>query len=246
VTKTYRLNVKCHLNSIKEGLIILLYIPAGLFIGHLSGKISWVDYPGILVIFLLVNLVLFLPAFFLHFTYFYYNSGTELTIDYNSKSISITDDRITSKFNFDDIHIVEQNLGVYYKDKIDNLGRWTLPWTGYGYLKLKLKNGQVFILTSLILDIQKPPISISQTNYRFLPFIIRKEMTFADRRMLVENDRQVKVNDYMKKFANLPHENLREKLRNSKKYEPEAVIASKTLLGLDTNENTNDGEVNGR
>ena len=142
--QAFKINLQNQFYSIKEGLILLALTPVGLAAAQLIGKISWDDYPAVLVIFLLYNLVLFLPAFYLHITYYIANNKTILTVDDYSKSISITEHAEVTTFKLDDIHEVEQNLGIYYKNKIDNRGRWITSWTNHGYLKLKLKNGKTF------------------------------------------------------------------------------------------------------
>lgn len=228
--QTYKISLRNQFNSIKEGLILLAFTPIGLVIAHLVGKISWNDYPAVIVIILLYNLVFFLPAFYLHFTYFFDNRRTLLTIDRNSKRFSITDKNNTADFSFDDIHLAEQHLGIYYKNKIDYRGRWITPWTGYGYFKLKLKNGQTYFLSSLMFDMLNPPLPFSKTEYRFLPFFDRQELTVVDMRKWIEKEQQEKYENYLEKFAGLPREILQEKVYNAKRYEPEAVAASKKLL----------------
>ena len=245
MTQTYKINLRHQFLSIKEGLILLAFTPVGLAIAHLTGKISWDDYPAVLVIFLLYNLVFFLPAFYLHIAYYLDNSKTLLTVDSYSKRFSITVKNNTLDFAFDDIHLAEQHLGIYYKNKIDHRGRWTAPWTGYGYLKLKLKDGQTFFISSLMVDMQNPPLPFTQTKYRFLPFIDRQEVTVVDMRKWIEKERQEKYDHYLEKFAGLPREILQDKVDNEKKYEPEAIAASKKLLELNSNDTTPYEKYNG-
>ena len=238
MTQTYKINLRHHYYSIKEGLILFALTPVGLAVAQLAGKITWDDYPDIIVFFLLYNLVFFLPAFYLHFTYYFDNRKTALTVDSNSKRFSVTNKDNTLDFTFDDIHLAEQHLGIYYKNKIDHRGRWTAPWTGYGYLKLKLKDGQTFFISSLMIDVQNPPLPFTQTKYRFLPFIDRQEVTVVDMQNWIEKERQEKYVNYLEKFAGLPREILQDKVDNKKKYEPEAIAASKKLLELNSNDTT--------
>jgi len=235
VTQIFKINFRHQFYSIREGLILLAITPVGLAVGHLTGKISRYDYPAVLVIFLLYNLVLFLPAFYLHITYYLDNRKTSLTVDKYSKRFSITNENSTFDFAFEDIHLVEQHLGIFYKNKLDRRGRLTAPWTGYGYLKLKLKNGQTYFFSSLMLDVQIPPLPVSQTKYRFLPFIERRELTVVEMRKWINQERQEKINNYLQTLADLPNEVLQEKVDNPKRYEPEAVAASKKLLELNSN-----------
>ncbi len=198
------------------------------------GKISWDDYPTALVIYLLWNLVFFLPSFFLHLTYFYLNRKTQLTIDDSKGQYSIKDTGSQYDFTISDIQIVEQHLGIYFKNKIDNYGRFIMPWTGYGYIKVKLTNERTFYFSSLMLDLQLPPFPNSQAKFRALPFIDRHDLEVAETRKIIENEEQIKFNSYIEKFSNLPREILEEKVANPKQYEPAAIAASKKLLGIDS------------
>ncbi|HZB12757.1 MAG TPA: hypothetical protein VE467_07010 [Chryseolinea sp.] len=62
-----------------------------------------------------------------------------------------------------DIESTELNLGIYYKNEVDKRGRWPAPWTNYGYLKVRLRDGNEFVFTSLMLDLEKLPLN---ENYR--------------------------------------------------------------------------------
>jgi RecG-like helicase len=205
-------------------------MPIGLLIGHLTGIITSEDYPTILIVFLLFNLFIFLPAIYLHITYFFANSKTLLTIDHYSKRISITEQDETISFSFNDISIVERNLGIYFKNRIDNRARRIATWTNYGYLKLKLKNGKTFYISSLMLDLFNSHLPITQTKYRFIPYLDKQEISIGEKRNLIENYRNEKVRSYIEKFANLSTETLKEKVNNPIKYEPEAVTAAIKIL----------------
>lgn len=236
MTKEFKIDFRNQFNSIKEGLILFAFTPGALIIAHWRGKITWNDYPEVLLIFFLFNLVFFLPAFFLHVTYYLNNRNTFLIVDTYHRQIKGTYRNSTFNFSIDDIQWAEQHLGIYYKNKHDRLGRWTAYWTGYGYLKLKLKNGQVYFFTSLMLDVQNAPFLISQTKYRFLPFIEMRNASMEYLREVVAKEQQEKFNYYIEKFADLPKEELQEKVDNFKRYEPEAVAACKKLLELEINE----------
>ncbi len=236
MTQTYQISFRNQFNSIKEGLILLTFTPIGLVIAHLAGIISWNDYPAVIIIMVLFNLLFFLPTFYLHYTYFHENSKTLLTVKSHSKCFSITNKNNTADYTFDDIHLAEQHLGIYYKNKIDHRGRWTTPWTGYGYFKLKLKNGQTYFFSSLMFDILNPPLPFSKTDYRFLPFIDKQELNVVEMRKWIEKEQQEKYDNYLAKFEGLPREILQEKVDNGSRYEPEAVEASKKLLEHLSNE----------
>jgi hypothetical protein len=112
-----------------------------------------------------------LPAIYLHVTYLIDNWGTVLHVDKRQNCFTITTKDEDLSYNFEDIENTELNLGIYYKNHIDNRGRWPAPWTNYGYLKLKLKNGKEFRLTSLMVDLNKVSLPVTTTKFRLIPFL---------------------------------------------------------------------------
>ncbi len=233
--RTYKISLRHQYYSLKEGLPLLVLIPIILIIIALTNKMSIEKFLFLFIGCLLFNLVFFLPAFLLHFNYYFQNRNTVLTVDGYSKHCSITLKKNTTNFNFDEIHLIEQHLGIYYKNKIDHVDRRAAPWSNYGYLKLKLKSGQIYFLSSLMIDIQNPPFKISQTEFRFVPFIKKEELTIIDKRKLIEQERKYKYENYLLKFKNLPKETLQEKIDNAQKYEPKAIEACKTILKIPLN-----------
>jgi len=231
LAQTFQITLRHQLSSIKEGVILLAFTPIGLAFCHWIGKITWDDYPGILIILFLYNLVLFLPAFYLHLNYYVDNRNILLKVDPNSKRFSVKEKDSISNFPFSDIHLVEQHLGIYYKNKIDRRGRWTLPWSGYGYLKVELRNGRTYFFSSLMLNAEIPPLPISKTVYRFFPVIRRRTMSVLEKENRKVVERQEKFNNYLEQFGKLSREALQEKVDNEKRYEPEAVAAARKLLG---------------
>lgn len=76
-------------------------------------------------------------------------------------------------YKFEDIENTELNLGIYYKNQIDNRERWPAPWTNYGYLKLRMKDGKEFLFTSLMIDLSKLSLPVTTTKFRLIPSIKR-------------------------------------------------------------------------
>jgi hypothetical protein len=48
-------------------------------------------------------------------------------------------------YKYEEVESAELNLEIYYKNELDKRARWPAPWTNYGYLKVKLKDGNEFI-----------------------------------------------------------------------------------------------------
>ncbi len=120
---------------------------------------------------MLVCFVFSLPAFYIHLTYVINNWNTILIINQGQNEFSIKTNAKYFTYKYEDIQQTELNLGIYFKNQVDNRGRKIAPWTNYGYLKLKLNDGNEFIFTSLMIDLEKIPFPISITKFRLFPVI---------------------------------------------------------------------------
>jgi hypothetical protein len=121
-----------------------------------------------------------LPAIYLHISYLLDNRRTVLRVDKNGKRFTLTTQYRDFNYGYEDIEKTELNRGIYYKNQLDNRGRWPAPWTNYGYLKLKLKDGKEFIFTSMMLDLTKLPFQETTTKFRLIPYINKSKLNFKD------------------------------------------------------------------
>ena len=140
------------------------------------------------------------------------NLGTILTVGKSQNEVRIKTNEGEFKYRHEDIEKSELNLGIYYKNRIDNRGRWTTPWTNYGYLKLKFKEGKEFFLTSLMLDVDKLPFPVTTTRFRFAPYIDKNQIEYKDIRAYSERLKQEKIAEYQERFNSLSDEKLVEKI----------------------------------
>lgn len=102
--------------------------------------------------------------------------------------------------------------------------------TNFGYTLFKLKNGKNVVISSLMLPpstIDLPTITINR--YRYLP-TVNPTKTFAQKREIITNINNIKIQDYKHKFKDLSKEELHYKLKTIDKMSPEAVKAINELL----------------
>ena len=229
MTDKFQINGRHQFKSIKEGLLLLSLGPIGILIGLLSEKVDMSDFPLLLTVFGLYYLLLFSPAFYLHFTYYMDNVGTTLTVDQNQNEIRIKTKKEEFKYKYEDVVKSELNLGIYFKNRIDNMARWTTPWTNYGYLKLRFKDGKEFFFTSLMLDLDKIPFSVTATRFRFAPYIDKNQIEYKDIKANQDRIKQGKILEYQERFANLSEEKLLEKI-SDRRFEFEARKAAENIL----------------
>ena len=132
-------------------------------------------------------------------------------------------------FKISDIKAVEQNLGIYYQNNQDFVGRRIAPWTSYGYLLLTFRNGSKFYITSLMVDIVNPPLETSYTYFRFFPYL-KKGVDISEKRSNALKDYENEISFYRSNFKLHSQEQLKEKIRNKNTYEKAAVEAARQLL----------------
>ncbi|MCZ8020419.1 MAG: hypothetical protein O9294_01540 [Cytophagales bacterium] len=123
--------------------------------------------------FIFTCLLFSLPAIYLHISYFIENHGKVMVVDWKEKKLTIMAQGQNFNYVFEDIENAELNLGIYFKNQLDNQLRYPAPWTNYGYLKLKFRDGREFILTSLMADLQKLSLPVTATKFRLHPFLKR-------------------------------------------------------------------------
>lgn len=111
----------------------------------------------------LSGLLLFLiPQLIIHICYYLLNRGRVLLYDEEKKEITITINGKPYKFAFDDIAQIERNKSMPFAE---NRSRW-FPWDDYNYSVIRLKNGQQFIITSLLVPNMDLPLDESKIRLR--------------------------------------------------------------------------------
>ena len=171
MTGRFQVNGRHQLKSFEKGLIIFSLAFVGSIIGGLFGVFDLNDLLSHVTSFTLVCVTFSLPAIYLHITYLIDNWETILHVDEGQNSFAIKTAIGDFSYKFEDIEDSELNVGIYYKNGIDNRGRWPASWTNYGYIKLRLKGGNEFMITSLMFDLNKLPLPVTTTKFRLIPYL---------------------------------------------------------------------------
>ncbi len=122
----------------------------------------------------LVFLVMLLPAIYLHIEYFVENLHTKLTIDYNSRKLSIEKGKVAYDYSFEDVLESILYRSIYFSNEIDNVTRWKSVFSDYGYWFVRFSDGETFFFTSLMIDTSEEPL-IKGTEIRYSFFTNIKE-----------------------------------------------------------------------
>jgi hypothetical protein len=172
MTDKFQIDLIHQIKSFEKGLITFALVFVAL-VG--LGLFDVFDLSDIATyaLFIITCLLFSLPAIYLHISYLIDNHGKVLTVDLSRKRFTLTVQGQNFDYEFEDIENAELNLGIYYKNRLDNRGRWPAPWTNYGYLQLNLRDGREFKLTSLMVDLNKLSLPVTTTKFRLHPFLNR-------------------------------------------------------------------------
>lgn len=216
----FKINFKNQLYSIRQ--FIYLLIPVIIVI--IFFEIQNLDLNSEAGVFTIVGffaffLILILPF---HIQYLIENWNTKLIVDNNSKKIKIIQGNKISEFNINEIY-AERIIG--HQDS------WKSPFKYYGFIRIKTKNNEEYIITSLMANPFKFPLKIDKTKYS-LPYI-KKSLTKAELEDLISEEKENKerkVNFFTNSFKNLSTKELILKIDNKKEMQIEAVIAAERII----------------
>lgn len=206
----YKVRLMLHLKSLRSPIIFVsLVMLVTFYISHYKGKYDFNSYAlGVLPI----VLITFAPTLYLHITYYLKNTGLTVKVDKGQDILTIHRSGHEQIHRFSNIVSVDQHMGIYYKD-YDHQRR--MPWTSYGFLIIKLDNGEQLCLTSLMLDIQNSPFKIAHTYFKFFPYLT-PGMEIHEKRMILNETFDNEVSYYKFNFKEHSDEQLKEKIVNQK------------------------------
>jgi hypothetical protein len=142
--RTCNMTISSHLKYIWISLMFFLITPvifiAVCIVGENSeNSLSLLD---VLTIWILFGF-LYLPGFILHFNYYKNDKNSFVIIEENS-TIKISKDYADYKFKTQDIDFI-----INFHAGLSN----RTPWNDYNFTVFKFRNGEQFIITCLILDL---------------------------------------------------------------------------------------------
>lgn len=223
---TYKIDF---VHQVKSLRYVLIGLTAFIILFYIMTYHQRVTFEFFFFVCLPIPLLLFGPAIYLHLNYLFENYRVVLSVDHVTKSFVLRKGGQQYIYKFSDIISLEQHLGIYYRDRIDRAGRRLASWTPYGYLNLRLKDGQYFNLTCLMVDIHNPPFMSTDTYFRFFPYS-RPSKSLSERKKIAADSFQNEVSHYKFNFKDLPNHQLEEKIRDYKTYDKASVEASRQIL----------------
>lgn len=162
---TYKI---CLDHQIKHLWVIFYYglviVGGSFYISY--NRYDFIDYAKILVIATVAFLLFFIPQIILHINYFMRNKGVIFFYDPTGQKITINHKGESVSFSFRDIELIKRFKSY---PLAENRMQW-FPWDSYNYSIIRLKGGQEFIVTSLLvpnmdLPIESEKIKLKKTFY---------------------------------------------------------------------------------
>lgn len=148
----YQVNGKNEWNSFKPTIVILIsYFVAWPLIFHYGyPKRGLADMADGIVYMLTGAFLFFLSAYIIHLRYYFINKDIELIFDDEKKEIKILNRKlqISKQFRIDEIKAIVYTMTP---PKAEKRTKW-FPWDNYSYMEIFLKNGERFIITSLMTE----------------------------------------------------------------------------------------------
>lgn len=186
------------------------------------------------IIFGATLLVMNIPSLLHYLNFYFENKSTSFSLNFKSKTITITHKGSTQTYNQSDVEESTYHLGIYYKNVIDRAGRIPMLNSDFGYWDLKFKNGDRYFLTNILHDFIHDTPFYDATKYRFriYPYINKSDSNQAKDldRMIEDSRHKTLIERYIERFESKSLTELNQMLNNKSDYQEEAIEAVKTVL----------------
>lgn len=160
--ENFKVGLRSHLRS---GVSILLGLLVCVFFPYILSFAKDGDIESFLIIPISIFIVGVLPVIIIHISYYLANKGDTLTFSFQDRIITIFHKGNSTTFTLDDIDHIEKYMS--YNLAANRSG--IIPWDDYNHSIIYLKNGQEFIVTSLLVPNLSLPLEdgkmIIKTNF---------------------------------------------------------------------------------
>jgi hypothetical protein len=227
--KTYEIHNKLLKVLLKENLILIIGMIIFIPILNYFRSGSEIELNLTSVLIFSGSLFVFnIPAIILLIEYYFENKNTTLEID--SEFVKINRNGQTIKHKISEIEVSTYNIGIYYKNAIDNSARWSTIHSDFGYWDVKFKNGERYYLSNLLVDFLHQEAFVENTKYRFrlFPYIDKSKSKKAIE--LKQDQEKSRIEKFIDQYQSKNEKQLREILDNKKSYQNEAVKAAEIVL----------------
>lgn len=235
--ETYKVDFKHQYQSAKYNLLVLvIFISMALYSYYNIENPVYSPLP----FWSLFIIIPSLPAIFFHTSYYLKNKDIILTIDKKKRTLVIISKHETKTYHFNDISHITQKLGIHYKGQPKGSGPGInpVPWTNYGYIKIKFRDGNIYYFTSIMIDVPSFDIGVPYiTKYTWWPYLKRQDTNNKKRdpnisklRKQVKRAQREKLALFKGNFGDHSYAELQQELSNNKKLKRLEIEAIQELL----------------
>ncbi|MCH7415700.1 hypothetical protein MM213_19525 [Belliella sp. R4-6] len=135
-------------------------------------KYGVIKYEKVMLISFVVFMIFLIPQLILHINYYRQNNGDVFIYDPLDQRIVINTKGESASFSFNEIELIKRFKSY---PLAENRIQW-FPWDNYNYSIIQLKNGQQFIITSLLVPNMDLPIDSGKIKLKksFYPILENK------------------------------------------------------------------------
>lgn len=160
--ENFKVGLRSHL---KSGVSILLGLLVCVCLPYLLSLAKNENIKSFFVVPIAIFIVGVLPAIIIHINYYLANRGDTLLFSFQDRIVTIIHKGNSTTFTLDDIDHIEKYMS--YNLAADRSG--VIPWDDYNHTIIYLKNGQEFIVTSLLVPNLRLPLEgdkiVVKTNF---------------------------------------------------------------------------------
>ena len=143
--RTFRININSHMRHLWLLLFLLILLPVSIYFLVLF-KDGFFDLRKAIIGSVIVFIIFILPMIILHLNYFLVNRNDSFEYDESNGIMIFRKGQLETKFEINDVDRV-----ICYKSwPMSNNRPAVLPWDIYNYAIIRLKNGEVLKISSLL------------------------------------------------------------------------------------------------
>ncbi|MDF9796337.1 hypothetical protein OKW21_001600 [Catalinimonas alkaloidigena] len=231
--KSYQISKEGIYQSLKYLRIHFYVLPATMLIAipfahYIKGKdweFSITFGPPIMIgVFLLIDVI---PTAIVHLSHFLANRNLKVTVNNDNKVVAFQFLKSHQEFNyrFDQLRVIRY-LTLYQQNK----NRLSTGWSNYSYLRFITEDNKEFNISSTVMTSDQISIEATQTRYIFWPSM---NASYRDNYPDIgkqEQDRQLQLDNWKKKFSDLTYEQIKSRLEDPDKFDKLPRMALEELL----------------
>ena len=219
----YKIERKYQLKSYRNGLYPIPLYFFVLLIAYYIGETEQLFDTIFVSVITIYHGLLSIPALLIHLKYYKENKGLIVEIDKAQNEIVFNQNGEINKYNIDNLVLIEKKIHKDFRLKKWHQNWFPMPWNYYGFIRIETLDKKTFNLTSLMFDIEKPPLKENSIKYCIFSFFDKSLETIEKEKLERQEFQEREVKRFKEKYANYSSYQLKEIVEKDG-----IVIAAKT------------------